>query len=168
MKVAGSGGPNDGRAPTKSECLKRYLRRQPPAQSLAHLQIQLDAFREYYNHHRPHRALAGRTPLVAFNARLKARPSEPEAPTHYRVRPDRIDAKGKVTLRYLGKLRHIAVGAGHRNRKVVLLVAGAEVRVVATDGPLFRQFTLDPNRNYQPLEGRWPVHNVLRQVSTMS
>ncbi|MDQ6948759.1 MAG: integrase core domain-containing protein [Actinomycetota bacterium] len=157
-----------GKVERLHQTLKRYLRRQPPAQSLAHLQLQLDAFREYYNHHRPHRALARRTPLVAFNALLKARPTQPQAPTHYRVRQDRIDAKGKVTLRYLGKLRHIAVGAAHRNRKVVLLVAGAEVRVVATDGDLLRQLTLDPNRNYQPLEGRWPVHNVLRQVSTMS
>ncbi len=48
------------------------------------------------------------------------------------------------------------------------MVAGADVRVLATDGTLLRQLTLDPNRSYQPLEGRWPVHNVLRQVSTMS
>ena len=117
---------------------------------------------------RPHRALGRRTPLVAFNARLKARPARPQAPTQYRVRRDRIDATGKVTLRYLSKLRHIPVGAAHRNRKVLLFVAGAEVRIVTTDGTLLRQLTLDPSRSYQPLGGRWPVHNVLRQVSTMS
>jgi len=109
-----------GKVERLHQTLKRYLRRQPPAQSVAQLQLQLDTFREYYNHHRSHRALARRTPLVAFNARLKARPTQPQAPTHYRVRRDRIDAKGKVTLRYLSKLRHIAVGAAHRNRKVVL------------------------------------------------
>ncbi|MBJ7597352.1 MAG: hypothetical protein JF922_04615, partial [Candidatus Dormibacteraeota bacterium] len=89
-------------------------------------------------------------------------------PTHYRVRRDRIDATGKVTLRYLSKLRHIPVGAAHRNRKVVLLVAGANVRIVSTDGVLLRELTLDPNRSYQPLGGRWPVYDVLRQASTMS
>ncbi|MBJ7610891.1 MAG: hypothetical protein JF924_01080 [Candidatus Dormibacteraeota bacterium] len=26
----------------------------------------------------------------------------------------------------------------------------------------------DPNRSYQPLGGRWPVYDVLRQASTMS
>ena len=108
------------------------------------------------------------TPLVVFHTRLKARPSQPPAPTHYRVRRDRIDSTGKVTLRYLSKLRHIAVGAAHRNRQVLLLVAGADVRIVTTDGILLCQLTLDPNRSYQPLGGRWPVHNVLRQASAMS
>ena len=157
-----------GKVERLHQTLKRYLRKQAPAQSLAHLQIQLDAFREYYNHHRPHRALGRQTPLVAFNARLKARPTLPEAPTHYRVRQDRIDKTGRVTLRYLSRLRHIQVGAAHRNRKVLLLVAGLDVRVVTTDGVLLRQLTLDPKRDYQPLNGRWPVNNVLRQASTMS
>ena len=157
-----------GKVERLHQTLKRYLAKQVPAQSLAHLQLQLDAFREYYNHHRPHRALDRRTPLVAFNARIKAKPIQPQAPTHYRVRHDRIDSTGKVTLRYLSKLRHIPVGAAHRNRKVLLLVAGANVRIVATDGTLLRELTLDPSRSYQPLGGRWPVHNVLQQVSGMS
>jgi transposase InsO family protein len=157
-----------GKVERLHQTLKRYLPQQAPAQSLAHLQLQLDIFRQYYNQQRPHRALGRQTPLVVFNARLKARPSQPEAPTHYRVRRDRIDSKGKVTLRYLSKLRHIPVGAAHRNRKVLLLVAGADVRIVTTDGTLLRQLTLDPDRNYQPLGGRWPVQNVLQQVSTMS
>jgi hypothetical protein len=59
------------------QTLKRYLGKQPPAASLAELQLQLDSFRAYYNHHRPHRALDGQTPLMAFNARLKARPEAP-------------------------------------------------------------------------------------------
>jgi hypothetical protein len=88
--------------------------------------------------------------------------------TDYRTRYDRLDSGGKVTLRYLSKLRHIPVGAAHRNRKVVLLIAGAQVRIVTTDGTLLRELTLDPNRICQPLGGRWPVHNVLRQVSSMS
>jgi len=76
-------------------------------------------------------------------------------------------------LHYLGRLRHIAVGAVHRNRKVTLLVAGAEVRIVTEDGELLRALTLDSSRAYQPLngrEGREPVHNVLQQASpsTMS
>jgi hypothetical protein len=35
----------------------------------------------------PAGALGRQTPLVAFNARLKARPTLPEAPTHSRVSP---------------------------------------------------------------------------------
>ena len=157
-----------GKVERLHQTLERFLRKQAPAASLAVLQAQLDNFREYYNHHRPHRALGRRTPLEAFNARIKASPTPRPTPTHYRVRNDRLDDRGKVTLRYLSKLRHVPVGATHRNRKVVLLVAGAQVRIVTTDGMLLRELTLDPNRIYQPLGGRWPVHNVLRQVSSMS
>ena len=150
------------------QTLKRFLAKQTPAQSLAELQFQLDAFREYYNHVRPHRALNRQTPMSVFGALIKAKPAASPAAVDHRVRRDRIDAFGKVTLRYLGQLRHIPVGLAHKNRRVRLLVAGADVRVIAEDGELIRALTLDPNRNYQPLGGRWPVHNVLQQASTMS
>jgi len=157
-----------GKVERLHQTLKQFLRKQTPAGSLAELQFQLDAFRHYYNHLRPHRALGRQTPLAVFEARVKARPTLPAEPTYYRVRQDQIDSWGKVTLRYLGRLRHIPVGVAHRNRKVHLLVAGADVRIIATDGTLIRQLKLDPLRDYQPLGGRWPVHNVLRQASTMS
>ena len=150
------------------QTLKRFLRKQPPAGSLAELQFQLDAFREYYNTRRPHRALDRQTPLAVFNSLIKAKPAQPLAPVDHRVRHDKIDSFGKVTLRYLGRLRHIPVGVAHKNRKVSLLVAGPDVRIIATDGQLIRALTLDPTRNYQPLGGRWPVHNVLPQACTMS
>ena len=157
-----------GKVERLHQTLKLFLAKQAPALSLAVLQAQLDSFREYYNYHRPHRALDRQTPGQVFSTKVKARPQAQLAPTHYRVRHDRIDKGGRVTLRYLSHLRHIPVGAAHRNRKVLLLVAGAEVRIVTTDGSLIRQLTLDPDRIYQPLGGRWPVHNVLRQVSSMS
>ncbi len=150
------------------QTVKRFLRKQPPARSIAELQFQLDAFREYYNTRRPHRALNRQTPLAVFNALLKAKPAQQPAPTDHRVRRDKIDSFGKVTLRYLGRLRHIPVGVAHKNRRVNLLVAGPDVRIVADDGQLIRALTLDPTRNYQPLGDRWPVHNVLPQACTMS
>lgn len=158
-----------GKVERLHQTLKRFLAKQPPAQSLAELQLQLDAFRDYYNHSRPHRALDRRTPESAFSTRLKARPEPAATPTHYRVRRDRTDDKGKVSLRYLGRLRHIALGSENRNRNVHLFVAGADVRVVTASGDLLRALTLDPARDYQGLgTGRWPVHDVLRQASTMS
>jgi hypothetical protein len=45
-----------------------------------------------------------------------------------------------------------------------IFVGGAQVRVVTEDGELLRALTLD----YRPLNGRWPVHNVLRQASGIS
>ncbi|HEY2599219.1 MAG TPA: integrase core domain-containing protein, partial [Candidatus Dormibacteraeota bacterium] len=150
------------------QTLKRFLKKQAPAKSLAELQFQLDAFRHYYNHVRPHRALNRKTPLSVFDALIKAKPSAPPAAVDHRVRRDKIDAFGKVTIRYLGRLRHIPVGTAHKNRKVSLLVTGPDVRIITDQGELLRALTLDPNRNYQPLGGRWPVHNVLPQAGTMS
>jgi len=89
--------------------LKKFLAKQAPALSIAHLQLQLDAFRTIYNQQRPHRALANRTPRQAFNARLKASPSPAQPQVDYRIRRDRLDADGRVTLRYLSRLRHFHV-----------------------------------------------------------
>jgi len=150
------------------QTLKRFLAKQPAAQSLAHLQLQLDALRSYYNQRRPHRALGGRTPLVAWSARLRAGPALPQTATHFRVRQDKVDSCGRVTLRYLSQLRHIYVGRAHKGERIRLLVADAHVRVVREDGQLLRQLTLDPSRDYQSRRSATPVHNVLRQVSSMS
>jgi len=150
------------------QTLKRFLRKQTSAASLAELQFQLDAFADYYNNRRPHRALGRQTPISVFNLRIKARPSLQPASVDHRLRRDKIDSTGKVTLRYLGRLRHIPVGAAHKNRRVRLLVAGPDVRVITDHGELIRALTLDPTRSYQPLGGRWPAHNVLQQARTMS
>jgi transposase InsO family protein len=133
------------------QTLKRYLQRQAPAENLAHLQLQLDAFRLYYNQQRPHRSVDGRTPFQAFHARLKAGPSA-TSPIHYRVRRDKLDAGGRVTVRYLGRLRHLYVSYKHRREPVTLLVAGPDVQVIAEDGSILRRLTLDAGRNYQPVE----------------
>jgi hypothetical protein len=67
------------------------------------------------------------------------------------VRRDRVDKTGRVTLRHESRLLHIAIGRAHARRRVVLLVAGLDVRVLSEDGSLLRHLTLDPSRNYQPL-----------------
>src|SRR3989475_7550448 len=45
------------------QTLKRYLTKQAVPQSLTHLQLQLDVFRDYYNQQRPHPAHGGKAPL---------------------------------------------------------------------------------------------------------
>ncbi|MDQ6846984.1 MAG: IS481 family transposase [Candidatus Dormibacteraeota bacterium] len=154
------------------QTLKRYLSRQTTAPSLAAVQLQLDTFRAYYNHQRPHRALDGASPLAAFSARLKARPGEPLSITDFRVRQDRTDTNGTVTPRYLSRLRHIALGRAHKHEPVTMLIAGCHVRVVAGDGSLIRELTIDPARSYQGLGtpcGRPRLaHHDVRQAATMS
>jgi transposase InsO family protein len=148
------------------QTLKRYLRQQAPARSIAQLQAQLDAFRAYYNQRRPHRALGGRTPLVAFHARIKACPVLPAPVTQFRVRQDKVDLTGGVTLRYLSRLRRIYVGRAYRGQAIRLLVADAHVRIIRANGELLRELTLDEKHRYFGIPR--PVHNVVRQVSSMT
>ena len=108
-----------------------------------------------YNTTRPHRALGERTPLQAYGARVKARPPGlPSVDTHFRVRQDKVDGQGTVTLRHDSRLHHIGIGRAHKGRTVKLLIADLDIRVLAPDtGELIRKLTLDPSRDYQPIGG---------------
>ncbi len=78
------------------------------------------------------------------------------AETHDRVRKDRLDGAGTVTLRVAGRMRHIPIGRTHAGTYVMLLVQDLEVRVInAATGELLRELTIDLTRDYQPL-GRPP------------
>jgi transposase InsO family protein len=157
-----------GKVERLHQTLKRYLARQAPAQTLSQLQAQLGAFVHYYNHIRPHRALKGSTPLQAYSARLKARPATATAATHFRVRRDRVDKAGKVSLRYGSRLYKIGLGRANKGRAIKLLIADRNVRVIDANGELIRELTLDPSRIYQPLAGSERVYDVPRHLSPMS
>ena len=104
----------------------------------------------YYNSIRPHRALQRRTPIEAFNDRPKAFPSGYQIP-HYRVRHDKIDAGGVITLRYNSRVHHIGLSKHLRGTKVIVLIDDLDIRVLNRNtGTLIRKLVLDPTRNYQP------------------
>jgi transposase InsO family protein len=134
------------------QTLKRWLAKQPSARTIPELQAQLDTFAGYYNHQRPHRALGRHTPAAAFAARPKAAPAAPGAPipAHCRVRHDKVDHSGVITLRHNSRLHHIGLGRRHAGVRVLVLVADLDLRVLAEDGQLLRALTLDPTRDYQP------------------
>jgi transposase InsO family protein len=134
------------------QTLKKFLAKQRPAATIAELQAQVDRFVAYYNEIRPHRAKNRMTPRAAFDCRDKARPQERSHSysKELRVRHDRIDRHGKVTIRYKSRLHHIGLGRALKGTRVVLLVAGRDIRVVSEDGLLLRQLRLDPTRAYQP------------------
>ena len=69
---------------------------------------------------------------------------------HHRVRQDRIDKTGCVTLRYRSRLLHIGIGRAHAGTRVLLLVNDLDVRVISEDGELLRHLTIDPTKDYQP------------------
>jgi transposase InsO family protein len=134
------------------QTLKKFLRRQPRAATLGELQAQVDRFVAYYNEVRPHRAKARKTPKSAFDSRAKAKPTKKEGTftRELRVRHDRIDRHGAVTIRYKSKLHHIGMGRALKGTRIILLVAGRNIRVITTEGELLRDFELDPTRDYQP------------------
>lgn len=147
-----------GKVERFQQTLKNWLRAQPNQPgTVTELQALLDTFVELYNNDRPHRSLPGRiTPATAYQLRPKATPADRVDDTHWRVRNDRVDKTGRVTLRHNGRLHHIGLGHEHAGTRVVMLVADRHIRVVdPATGELLRDFLLDPTRDYQPL-GRKP------------
>jgi transposase InsO family protein len=135
---------------------KKWLAKQDAAASLPELQSDLDRFRDYYNAVRPHRSIGRRTPAEAYGARPRATPALPglQIPSHYRVRKDRIDSCGKLTIRHNSRLHHIGLGRRFKGARVLVLVRDLHVRVITEEGELLRELTLDLTRDYQPQDGR--------------
>jgi transposase InsO family protein len=147
-----------GKAERFQQTLKNWLAAQDPQPAtLTELQALLGAFTAIYNHQRPHRSLPHRaTPATAYQTRPKAAPGTRGADTHNRVRTDRLDANGTVTLRHGGRLYHIGTGRTHARTHVLLLVQDLHIRIInAATGELLRELILDPTKNYQPT-GRPP------------
>lgn len=133
------------------QTLKKWLTNQPRAATLAELQTQLNTFAEAYNHDRPHRSLPHQaTPATAYTARPKADPAN-RTDTHNRVRRDRIDQAGVITLRVAGRLHHIGVGRTYTGTRVLVLIQDLRIRIIhAATGELLRELTLNPTKDYQP------------------
>ena len=99
------------------QTLQRWLAARPAVWTITELQAQLDAFGEHYNERRPHRALNRRTPDEVYRATPKAAPaSNGHAPGHYRLRYDRLDTKGKMSLRRAGRMHHLGIGTAHARK----------------------------------------------------
>ncbi len=148
-----------GKVERFQQTMKNWLRAQPAQPTtLAELQTLLDALRRRpTTTHRPHRSLPHRaTPATAYAARPKAGPGDRTADTHDRVRTDRIDPSGKVTLRHGGRLYSIGIGRTHARTRVLVLVHDLDIRIIdAATGELLRELTLDTTKRYQPT-GRPP------------
>lgn len=140
-----------GKVERLHQTLKQWLAARPAATTTTELQALLDTFVDRYNHHRPHRSLPHHaTPAAIYRARPKAAPTA-QPDTHHRVRRDRVDDAGAVTLRVNGRLHHIGIGRTHARTHVILLVDDLHVRVAnAATGELLRELTIDPTRDYQP------------------
>lgn len=139
-----------GKVERFQQTMKKWLRARPPANDIDDLQALLDDFVDHYNHHRPHRSIGRTTPANAYTLLPKTGPAA-DPNTDYRIRHDRVDNSGKVTLRYNSRLYKIGIGRAHARTRIVMLITGRDVRIInPTTGELLRHLTLDPTRRYQP------------------
>lgn len=127
------------------QTLKRWLRAQDRPATIEDLDQLLDQFRQYYNHHRPHRGVAGATPAEAFAATVKARPATRPLPTPVFTTRKNVGRNGNVAEGpYL-----INVGARWAGHTVDIIRDGDHIVILS--GPrLVRELTADPDRRFQP------------------
>jgi hypothetical protein len=144
------------------QTLQRWLTARPSACDITKLQHQLDAFREHYNEHRPHRAPQRHTPGNTYRATPKAIPAtNGHAHGHYRLRYDRLDPKGKMSIRRAGRMHHLGIGTQHARERVLALADEHHITVTdLTTGEILSTHQIEPEktywRNQQREPGRWP------------
>ena len=132
---------------------KNWLRAQHQPATIVELQTLLDEFGHDYNTRRPHRSLRhSATPAVAYTTRPKAAPgADGIDDPHWRVRHDRVDMSGKITLRHQGRMFKIGIGRHLARTPVVCLVKDLDIRIIAAaTGEILRTLTLNTTRTYQP------------------
>jgi len=70
-------------------------------------------------------------------------------PAQHRVRRDRIDKTGKITLRYRSKLLRLGIGRRYAGTRVLVLAAERDARVLNDNGEPLAQFTINLTKTYQ-------------------
>ena len=132
------------------QTMKKFLSAQEHVVTKKQLQKELDRFVRYYNEVRPHRGIGRRRPAEVYLAREKAGPSPSFVKVgDRRLRLDRVDRSGRVTLRQKGRLHHIGIGNAYRGWRVAMLIDGLNVEIVGLDGSPLRRLILDPTKDYQ-------------------
>lgn len=147
------------------QTLKQWLRARPLARNLEQLQSQLDEFRDYYNHQRPHRALRGATPQQAWEATPAARPGRPIRPQGT-SRLGTVNTQGQLTVGpYL-----VGIGTHLAGHQVLIIRNDLDVTVIG-NGQIIRRLTIDTTRRYQPSgrpPGRRPKNHTRTTTNLMS
>jgi hypothetical protein len=139
-----------GKVERFQQTLKNWLRARPADTTIDELQALLDEFVDHYNQHRPHASLGRATPTAAYTRLPKTGPAT-DPKTDYRIRQNRVDNYGKVTLRYNGRLYKIGIGRADAGTAITMLIADRNIRIITTQtGELLRHLELDPTRTYQP------------------
>ena len=139
-----------GKVERFNKTMKKYLAAQEGIETKKQLQRALDRFVAYYNDVRPHRGVGRRTPAGVFAARAKAGPSPSFVKIgDRRLRLDKVDSSGRITLRRRGRLHHIGIGKAYSGWRIAMLVDDLDIEIVGLDGSPLRRLVLDPTRDYQ-------------------
>jgi hypothetical protein len=127
------------------QTLKKWLNARDPAVTLDELNGQLEQFRSFYNHRRPHRALRGATPAEAFHATVSARPVDRPLPAPVFVSHHSVDeVSGNL---YVPPYR-VNVGLRWAGHECDAIRDGDHIAIF-TGNRLVRAFTADPTRRHQ-------------------
>jgi transposase InsO family protein len=145
-----------GKLERHHQTLKAWLETRP-ATTLAELQGHLDDYQHFYNHDRPHSALAGATPFERWSTADTDHPGDP------------ITAAPRAALRTVSRLGRlnwdahgIGIGAEHAGQELLVIARGLDVTIYGPTGTV-RELTIDPTRFYQPSgkpPGRPPRHRT--------
>lgn len=131
------------------QTLQKALHARPFAHNIGELNQQLDDIIDYYNNHRPHRALNRQTPAQAYNRLAKAQPLDIPIGTDNRLRRDKVDNDGKVTLRWAGNMRKLYVGRKHRTKEIMLICINNDITAINPHtGEIWGRYRLDKTKKY--------------------
>jgi hypothetical protein len=151
-----------GKVERFQQTLKRWLRRHPAA-TLAQLQAHLDAFRDYYNHHRPHRGIGRATPWARFVAMTPAAAPAAALPAPRLVHAGTVNDGGTIQA----SRWKIGIGVAYAGRPATMILDGTRL-LVFVEGRLVRDLELDTSRYYQPTSQTRTRRKPLHRHTTVS
>lgn len=126
---------------------QRWFAARPAPNTLDELQLLLDAFRDIYNHQRPHRSLGRQRPGDVWTALPKAHPAQIAVIYETLVSNHRVTTTGAITL---ARDCIVMVGRAHKAKQVTTIRRGDQLTVIETEsGDILREFTIDPTRTHQ-------------------
>lgn len=128
------------------QTLKKWIAAQAPAPTVGALQAQLEEFRRFYNHDRPHRAIRT-TPARRRTATPPARPGPPiqlASPARISISANAVSAGGVIGV---GDRWQASVGTEYAGRRLTVIRYGT--RAVIIDGStVISRYNLDPATRY--------------------
>lgn len=138
-----------GKVERYQQTLKKFLDANGPYHTIAELQRAVNTFRDYYNHHRRHRAVGRRTPAAVWADTPKSGPSEPITTQRAAQYHPANVTDGRVHIN-----RHrIQIGARYSGQQATVLRTGNHCHIFI-EGRLVRELTINPDTIDQPLHDR--------------